>query len=144
MTSFYYSFSNISDFPPKALRPPGSGHSGDGSLAVVSGLALRKADGDETVQWPPRRSATRNEPVLAAQSGLSGHLVLHLHRPLSGHQPAKLRPLAPPVSAVSCLRLFQTFFRQNIGCWYCRMTGCPDSGPFSGLLDYISRQFGAS
>ena len=21
------------------------------------------------------------------------------------------------------------------------MTGCPDSGPFSGLLDYISRQF---
>ena len=70
----------------------------------MSGLALRKADGDETVQWPPRRSATRNEPVLAAQSGLSGHLVLHLHRPLSGHQPGVLRSLAPPVNPLNCVR----------------------------------------
>ena len=29
---------------------------------VVSGLALRKANGDETVQWPPRRFARQNEP----------------------------------------------------------------------------------
>ena len=67
-------------------------------------LALRKADGDETVQWLPRRSTTQNDLVLAAQSGLSGHLVLHPHRPLIGHQPAELRPLAPPVLAVNCLR----------------------------------------
>ena len=83
---------------------------------VVSGLALRKANGDETVQWPPRRFAKQNEPVLAAQSGLSGHLVLHLHRPLSGHQLAELLLQAPPVNAISCLRPFQTFFRHNVGC----------------------------
>ena len=35
------------------------------SRSVVCGLALRKADGDDTVQWPPRRSATRNNPVPA-------------------------------------------------------------------------------
>ena len=35
---------------------------------VVCGLALRKADGAETVQ---RRFERQNEPVLAAQSGLS-------------------------------------------------------------------------
>jgi hypothetical protein len=31
----------------------------------VCGLALRKADGDDTVQWPLWRSATRNDPVPA-------------------------------------------------------------------------------
>ena len=33
----------------------------------VSDLALRKADGDETVQWPPWRSATQNDLVPADQ-----------------------------------------------------------------------------
>ena len=31
------------------------------SIPGLCGLALRKADGDETVQWPPWRSATRND-----------------------------------------------------------------------------------
>ena len=75
---------------------------------VVSDLALRKANDDETVQWPPRRFARQNEPSPPPS---------HLHRPLSGHQPGELRPLAPPVNAVSCLRPFQTFFRLHVGCW---------------------------
>ena len=31
----------------------------------VSDMALSKADGDDTVQWPRRRSASENEPVPA-------------------------------------------------------------------------------
>ena len=83
----------------------------ESSGAVVCGLALRKADGDDTVQWPQRRSATRNDSVPA-------QLVLHPHSPLTGHQPAELCPLARPVNAVICLwpvsNIFQTKCRMVV------------------------------
>ena len=75
----------------------------------VCGLALRKADDDDTVQWPLPRSATRNDPAPA---------VFLTPSPLTskGHQLAELRPLALPVNAVSCLRPISEIFQTK-----CRM-----------------------
>ena len=41
-----------------------------GFRACVSGLALRKADGEEIVQWPLRGSATQNDLVPAGYGQL--------------------------------------------------------------------------
>ena len=86
----------------------------------VSDMALSKADGDDTVQWPRRRSASENEPVPAdiltpsphGAKTLQPHLWLWLWQP---------HLLAPPVNAV---RPISDIFRQNAGWWWCRMTGC--------------------
>ena len=71
-------------------------------------MALRNPDGDDTVQWPLRRSATRNDPVPA---------VFLTPSPLTskGHQPAELRPLALPVNTVSCLRPISDIFQTKCG-----------------------------
>ena len=72
----------------------------------VCGLALEKADGDDTLQWPPRRSATRNDPVLAI------FLTPSPPPPQSPDWPSAGRTtsVGPSVNAVSCLRPISDIF----------------------------------
>jgi hypothetical protein len=74
----------------------------------VCGLALRKADSDDTVKWPLPWSATRNDPAPA---------IFLTPSPLTskGHQPDELSPLALPVNAVSCVRPISDIFQTKCG-----------------------------